>query len=202
MVSRRNFQSSRAGHLPYVRRMITAIIETENEEVALAHALAALVPAATEGIVRDVIVIDRGSQDGTREVADAAGCTIIDGAQEPDATRLAVEQARGDWLLFTPASQVLQPEWQADAMAFIDRALTDGQAAEALGDLPRWAAGVGSVDLAARHDGGRRHRPPGGQIRLAGGDGAVYCAGFRSFDRFRCSSRRGMISTKLHGAWR
>ncbi len=108
--------------------MITAIIETLNEEISLAHALAALVPAATEGLIRDVIVIDRGSDDATRDVADAAGCTIIEAAGEADATRSAVEQARGDWLLFTPASHIFQPEWQSDAMAFIDRTLVGGQA--------------------------------------------------------------------------
>ncbi len=108
--------------------MITAIIETRNEEVSLAHALAALVPAATEGLIRDVIVVDHGSDDGTRKVADAAGCTIIDAAAESDARRAAVERARGDWLLFTPASHIFEPEWQAEAMDFIDRALTAGQA--------------------------------------------------------------------------
>ncbi len=108
--------------------MITAIIETKNEEVSLAHALAALVPAATEGLIRDVIVVDHGSHDGTRQVADAAGCTIIDAGEAGDARRAAVDQARGDWLLFTPASHIFQPEWQADAMAFIDQALEGGQA--------------------------------------------------------------------------
>jgi glycosyltransferase involved in cell wall biosynthesis len=121
------FPVSGAGRVPYVRGMITAIIETRNEEVGLAHALAALVPAATEGILRDVIVIDKGSDDGTRAVADAAGCTIIDAFAEADATRAAVERARGDWLLFTPATPVLQPGWQAAALAFIDRALIDGR---------------------------------------------------------------------------
>ena len=182
--------------------MITAIIETENEEVSLAHALAALVPAATEGLIRDVIVIDHGSEDGTREVADAAGCTIIDAGGETDARRAAVERARGDWLLFTPASHVLRPEWQADAMAFIDRALDRRSGAEALGDLPRRAVAVRPAELAHERDPRWRHRPSGGQDRVAGGDAALYVAGFRSFDRFRCSSRRGMISTKLHGGWR
>ncbi len=108
--------------------MITAIFETRNEEVSLAHALAALVPAATEGVIRDVVVIDHGSDDGTRTVADAAGCTIIDAAGHSDARLAAVEQARGDWLLFTPAAHIFQPEWQAEAMDFIDRALTGGRA--------------------------------------------------------------------------
>jgi glycosyltransferase involved in cell wall biosynthesis len=108
--------------------MITAIIETLNEDVSLARALAALVPAATEGVIRDVIVIDRGSNDATREVADAAGCTVVEASGAVDARRIAVEQARGDWLLFTPASHIFEPEWQAEAMAFIDRTLVGGQA--------------------------------------------------------------------------
>ncbi len=78
--------------------------------------------------IRDVIVVDHGSHDGTRKVADAAGCTIIDAGVAGDGRRAAVERARGDWLLFTPASHILQPEWQADAMAFIDRTLEGGQA--------------------------------------------------------------------------
>ncbi len=36
--------------------------------------LAALVPGATAGIVREVIVADGGSRDDTEKVADIAGC--------------------------------------------------------------------------------------------------------------------------------
>ncbi len=107
-------------------RMITVIIETRNQEVHLAHLLAALVPAATEGVIRDVIVVDHGSSDGTRLVADAAGCTILDASTQKDALSAAVEQARGDWLLFTPATQVFQPEWYEEALAFIQRVATSG----------------------------------------------------------------------------
>jgi hypothetical protein len=109
--------------------MITAIIETQNDEVGLAHALAALVPAATEGIVREVVVIDHGSSDGTLTVADTAGCTIIEAARfKGDPRRRAAEAARGDWLLFLPPSATLVPGWQSGAMAFIDRALVTGTA--------------------------------------------------------------------------
>lgn len=109
--------------------MITAIIETRNDEIGLAHALAALVPAATEGIVREVVVIDHDSSDGTLTVADVAGCTVIEaGKSVGDPRRRAAESARGDWLLFLSPSAVLAPGWQGRAMAFIDRALVTGRA--------------------------------------------------------------------------
>ena len=109
--------------------MITAIIETRDDEVHLAHALAALVPAATEGVVRQVIVIDYGSADGTRVVADAAGCSIIEATPDgEDPRRRAVEMARTDWLLLMPPSLRLTLGWQSDALAFIDMVLIAGSA--------------------------------------------------------------------------
>jgi glycosyltransferase involved in cell wall biosynthesis len=109
--------------------MITAIIETRDDEVDLAHALAALVPAATEGIVRRVIVIDHGSVDGTRVVADAAGCILIEASRgEAEARRRAIELTRTDWLLLMSPSLRLVSGWQNEAMVFIDSALVTGKA--------------------------------------------------------------------------
>ena len=109
--------------------MITAIIETQDNEVGLAHLLAALVPAATEGIIREVVVIDRGSSDGTLTVADVAGCTIIEaGKVAGDPRRRAAEGARGDWLLFLSPMTTLAPGWQRGVVAFIDHALVTGRA--------------------------------------------------------------------------
>ncbi|MEJ0012247.1 MAG: glycosyltransferase [Bauldia sp.] len=109
--------------------MITAIIETRNDEVGLARTLAALVPAATEGVVRQVVVIDHGSSDGTLIVADTAGCTIIEAAKVAgDPRHIAAEGARGDWLLFLSPLASLAPGWQGQAMAFIDQALVTGRA--------------------------------------------------------------------------
>jgi glycosyltransferase involved in cell wall biosynthesis len=118
--------------------MITAIIETLDHEVGLAHTLAALVPAATEGVVREVIVVDHGSRDGTLVVADAAGCTIVEAAKVPgDAHRYAAEGARGDWLLFLEPTAALDAGWQAAAVAFIDRALVTGKARSSIAYVRR-----------------------------------------------------------------
>jgi glycosyltransferase involved in cell wall biosynthesis len=102
--------------------MLTVIIETRDDEMRLARALAALVPAATDGFVRDVVVIDRGSTDSTLAVADAAGCLILRAEEGQDARRLAAEAARGDWLLLLDVGVTLPATWQAEAAGFIDRA--------------------------------------------------------------------------------
>ena len=54
--------------------MLTVLIETRNDEEGLARTLASLVGGAVEGVVRDVIVCDRGSTDQTHRVAEHAGC--------------------------------------------------------------------------------------------------------------------------------
>jgi hypothetical protein len=76
--------------------MLTVLIETRNHEEALARSLAALVPAAVEGFVREVIVCDRGSTDHTQYVAEHAGCHFL--AQGGVAA--GIRQAKAEWLLF------------------------------------------------------------------------------------------------------
>ncbi|MFT4161262.1 glycosyl transferase [Shinella sp.] len=75
--------------------MLTIIMECRNDEAELAQTLSALVAGAVEGVVRDVIVLDRGSSDGSARVADAAGCRFLADWDLKD----VVQSARGDWLL-------------------------------------------------------------------------------------------------------
>ncbi len=75
--------------------MLTVVIETLNDEEALAATLAALVPAAVEGLVCEVIVHDRGSSDATVAVGDQAGCTLVG----PGGLGGGLTAARGTWLL-------------------------------------------------------------------------------------------------------
>ena len=68
--------------------MFSIIIATHDSERALVPTLAALVPGATAGIVREVIVTDAASRDETEEVADIAGCRFL---ASSDAARRAAE---------------------------------------------------------------------------------------------------------------
>jgi hypothetical protein len=111
-------------------RMLSVVIATNESERALVPTLAALVPGATAGLVREVIIADPGSRDATAEVADIAGCRMLVSAA-PLAERLAqaVEIARGPWLLFLEAGAVPQAGWVEETNRFIEEASLAGQAA-------------------------------------------------------------------------
>ena len=97
---------------------LSIIVPTLNAEAGLPRCLAALAPANEAGLVREVIVSDGGSEDGTLGIADAAGCTVVTGALGRGA-QLArgAEAARGAWLLFLHADTVLSADWGAAASA-------------------------------------------------------------------------------------
>lgn len=87
--------------------MLTVVIETRNDEEALARTLASLVGGSVEGIVREVMVLDRGSTDHTTLVADHAGCHLI---AEGD-LHVALRRAKGDWLLMLEPGARLLDGW-------------------------------------------------------------------------------------------
>ena len=109
--------------------MLTVIIPTHNSERALVPTLAALVPGAMSGLVRDVIVADGGSTDGTASVVDVAGCEIMQ-STAPLAARLkaAAAAARGSWLLFLRPGTVLDGAWVEEVSRLIDDAGLRGTA--------------------------------------------------------------------------
>lgn len=84
--------------------MVTVLLECWNQEEPLARTLAALVPGAVEGLIREVLVIDRGSTDGSARVADAAGCSLLTDAD----LSAALARARSDWVfLVEPGARPL-----------------------------------------------------------------------------------------------
>ena len=91
--------------------MLSALIETRDDEEGLARTLASLVGGAVEGVVRDVVVCDAGSADGTRAVAEHAGCAIA-----PDLAA-GIARAKGDWLLMLEPGARLAEGWVDEAVA-------------------------------------------------------------------------------------
>lgn len=96
--------------------MLTVLIETRNSEEGLARTLASLVPAAIEGVVRDVIVCDHGSTDQTYRVAEHAGCHLVNGG-----IAAAVKQAKGEWLLVLEPGARLLDGWIEPVAMHVER---------------------------------------------------------------------------------
>lgn len=103
--------------------MISVVIPTFNSEEGLARTLSSLVPAAAEGVVREVVVVDGGSRDGTTRVADAAGCVVVDG-QGVWGERVAAgvsAMRRAPWVLVLPPHIDLDATWHREVSLFIER---------------------------------------------------------------------------------
>jgi hypothetical protein len=104
--------------------MLSVIIPTRNSERDLVRTLAALVPGAMDGLIREVLVADRGSVDDTAIVADVAGCEFIaDGARDAGVAAgltAAAARARAPWLLFLRPGTILAAGWPDEARRFIE----------------------------------------------------------------------------------
>lgn len=113
--------------------MISVIIAAHNSEPTLGAALSALVPAAIDGIIRQVIVVDAGSTDQTATIADLAGADVIEGRPgRGGQLALGAARARFPWLLFLNADTVLDDGWERSAMTFI-RQVDSGERTPAAG---------------------------------------------------------------------
>jgi glycosyltransferase involved in cell wall biosynthesis len=110
--------------------MFSVIIPTLDSERALVPTLAALVPGAIAGIVREVIVADGGSRDKTEQIADIAGCRFLS-SDEPFGARLkaATASARGDWLMFLRPGIVPGASWMEETIGFVQQAADQPRAA-------------------------------------------------------------------------
>jgi rSAM/selenodomain-associated transferase 2 len=108
-----------------MRPPLSIIIPTLDAAASLPAALAALEEAHSDNLLREILVVDGGSADGTPAIVRAHGeATLVDAARGRGA-QLAAGGARatGDWLLFLHADTRLGRGWSTAVVAFIaDRA--------------------------------------------------------------------------------
>lgn len=86
--------------------MLSVIIPTLDSAAELQGLLTALVPAAVDGLVREVICADAGSTDPTAEICEDAGVQLLTGG-----LIAAARVAKGEWVLVLPAEIQLRRDW-------------------------------------------------------------------------------------------
>jgi rSAM/selenodomain-associated transferase 2 len=102
--------------------MISVVIPALDAEATLPDTLSALVPASVDGLVREVIVVDAGSNDRTRDVADWAGADVVAaGPGRGGQLAAGAARARQPWLLFLYADTVLDHGWEREASHFMEK---------------------------------------------------------------------------------
>src|SRR6201992_299157 len=102
--------------------MLSVIIPTEGLEQPAVATLAALVPGAAAGVVREVLLVDRSGSGVIERVADVAGCRFLSfKGTRAAALAAGARQARSPWLMFLHAGAVLDSGWIEETTQFIQR---------------------------------------------------------------------------------
>jgi hypothetical protein len=108
--------------------MLSVIIPTEGVEQPAVATLAALVPGAAAGVIREVLLVDRADNGVIERVADVAGCRFL----RFEGTRAAAMaagalQARSPWLMFLRPGAVLDTGWIEETTQFIQGVSASGR---------------------------------------------------------------------------
>ena len=162
--------------------MISVAMATLGDEARLAAALASLVPAAADSLVKDVRLADDGVSAGVRLVADEMGADL-----GGPSLREACEGARGEWLMILTQPYRLARGWEATA-------------ADLIADGPGWAELSVPVETWLQGVVGRRRRGQGLLIHrtlYAAGGGWVDGAREDALLRALRSRSRGRVGGRL-----
>ena len=89
------------------RQTVSLCIIARDEEATIGMAIKSVL-----ALVHEIVVVDTGSRDNTRIIAEGYGARVVDVAWEDDfaaARNAALAEAHGDWILFLDADEILQP---------------------------------------------------------------------------------------------
>jgi hypothetical protein len=108
--------------------MLSVIIPTEGIEQPTVATLAALVPGAAAGVVREVLLVDRSDNGVIERVADVAGCRFLrfEGTRAA-ALAAGAKQACAPWLMFLRPGAVLDTGWIEETTQFIQGVALSGR---------------------------------------------------------------------------
>jgi hypothetical protein len=108
--------------------MLSVIIPTEGVEQPTVATLAALVPGAAAGIIREVLLVDRSDNAVIERVADVAGCRFLrfEGTRAA-ALAAGAKQSRSPWLMFLRPGAVLDAGWIEETTQFIQGVAASGR---------------------------------------------------------------------------
>ena len=102
----------------YSRPVVDVVIQTFNEEVNLPHTL-----ASVKGLAENVFIVDSGSTDRTREIAEEAGATFVhhdwEGYARQKNWALKHLPFESDWTLILDADEALLPELADEIRAIV-----------------------------------------------------------------------------------
>ena len=92
---------------------ISIVIATYNAGKTLCNCLNSIVTQLTDDV--ELVIIDGGSRDNTNSIIESYGSQIAYHISEPDkgiydAWNKGVKKAKGDWIMFVGADDVLLPE--------------------------------------------------------------------------------------------
>jgi glycosyltransferase involved in cell wall biosynthesis len=102
--------------------MISVVIPALNAQSTLPSVLTALVPAAVDGLVKELVLVDAGSTDATLAIAEDAGARVIAGPPgEAERLALGCAAAKGPWLLILRDDVKPGEGWEAVAAGHLAR---------------------------------------------------------------------------------
>jgi len=94
------------------RAKVSVVIPTLNSCEELAACLGSLGEGLSAGLIREVIVTDGGSEDGTLSLAEEAGAVVVSGDKSRGGQlRRGCALAEGDWVLVLHADTQLSSGW-------------------------------------------------------------------------------------------